>query len=130
MSSIKVLAICACLYAIYLPAAWLVHRDYVRDPQPVGNPMEMLARFEYDKPDHYIARSLFFRVAAYPDTSRLSIFENLTPLPKEGVRFTADLGSYLVRFRATDGSDPRSNGRRYFLVADRPLDQPIAHKHR
>jgi hypothetical protein len=118
MSSIKVLAICLGLYALYLPPAWLVHRDYVREPQPAGDLIELLSRFEHDRPDHYVVRSQVFKTAAYPDTLRLTVFENLTPLPREGVTFTPENGVYIVRFRATDGSDPRSNGRRYWLVGD------------
>jgi hypothetical protein len=116
MTSIKVVAICLGLYAIYLPAAWLVHRDYIPIPQPSGGRVEMLTAFHHDKPDHYVTRSVFVRTTVFPHASRLSVYEDLTLLPKGHVGFTSDLGVYIVRIKTTDDSDPRSNGRRYWLV--------------
>ena len=66
MTAIKAVAICLGLYAIYLPAAWLAHRDYVLAPRPVGNPIEMLRVFTRGRmPDYYAARSLVFRTADF-----------------------------------------------------------------
>jgi hypothetical protein len=116
MTAAKVVAIGVGLYAIYLPVAWLMHRNYALPPRPSGNPVEMLLAFHRDEPDHFVARSHIFRTAIFPDTSRISVYENLTPLPTGHVGFTPDLGVYIIRLKTSDGSDPRSNGRRYWVV--------------
>src|SRR5215211_5408510 len=132
--SVRVIAISIGIYAIYLPVAMFVHRDWVPPPRPPGDAIEMLRVFELDKPDRYVARSYVFRTATFPDTSHISVYENLTPLPRESLTFTPDLGIYIIRFKASDGSDPRTNGRQYWAVGalvDRAprsnrLDQPVA----
>lgn len=112
----KVIAISLGIYAIYLPVAMFVHRDYVQPPRPYGDPVEMLRDFHHDKPDKYVARSYMFRTARFPDTSRISVYENATPLPREKFWFTPDAGVYVIRIQSSDGSDPRTNGRQYWAV--------------
>lgn len=113
----KILAVALAIYAAYLPAAWFVHRDYVPRFRPTGQAVEMIPRFDFDHPDRYVARSYVLGPAKYPDTSQISVYEGISPLPVEKVQFTADGPAYIVRIRASDGSDPRTNGRQYWLVA-------------
>jgi hypothetical protein len=117
MTTAKVIAVSLGLFALFLPAGWLIHRDYVQPPRPPGDAVELLLSFHHDKPDHYVARSLVFRAANFPDTSRISIYENLTPLPRTNFRFTEDAGAYVIRIKTQDGSDPRTNGRQYWAVS-------------
>lgn len=94
----------------------LVHSYHVPQPRPAGV-VERLLTFHLDEPDRYVARSYVFGPAKYPDTSRLAVYEGMMPLPPGNVWFTVDLQAYVVRIRASDRTDPRSNGRQYWLVS-------------
>lgn len=118
--SLKVIAACLLIYAVYLPVAIFVHRDYVQLPRPTGKAVEMILKFDVDKPDRYITRSYVFSPKSFPDTSKVRVYEDMTPLPVSNVWFTQDGAAYVIRIRASDGSDARTNGRQYWLVA--PMD--------
>jgi hypothetical protein len=113
----RVTVLCLAIFAIYLPVAWWVHRDYVPVTRPPGKIVETVKRIEHDKPDQYVVRSYVFQPRFFPSTDGIFVYEDLTPLPRENVRFTVDADTYVVRFKTRDGSDPRANGRKYWLVA-------------
>lgn len=114
--AMRIVAIGLAIFAVYLPAAWLVHRDFVPDPRPTGAVVELIVAIDSDHPDQYRSKSYVFRPARFPDVSRAVVYENLTPLPEKNYVFTEDRAVYVVRFQASDGSDPRTNGRRYWSV--------------
>jgi hypothetical protein len=116
MTGLRALAIGLGVYAVYLPVAMLALRDYSQAPRLAGEVLEMILKFEIDKPDRYVARSYIFSPARFPDASQISIYEGVTPLPREKIQFTADGLAYVIRIKASDGSDPRTNGRQYWIV--------------
>jgi hypothetical protein len=115
--SLKVVAAGLLVFAVYLPVAMFVHRYYVQVPRPVGDAVEMIIDLHRDEPNYNLARSYVFSVARFPDPSKIAVYENLKPLPRENFNFTPELGSYVIRFKTSDGSDPRTNGRQYWTVA-------------
>ena len=116
MKTSATVLVCLAAYAVYLPAAFLVGRHHVPVPRPDGAVVEKIAGFQFDHPDHYFVRSHIFTPERFPDPSRLAIYEDLAPL--SDTSFTADGGSsYVVRFKSSDGSDPRTNERTYWIVA-------------
>jgi hypothetical protein len=114
MSILRVIVIALGIYALYLPIAFVVHRFYVEVPRPPGA-LEML-QFYSDASDEYVAR--LFLVRPDQDVTRFVAYEDLTPL--SGIKFAAVTDEksrhYVVRIRASDGTDPRTNGRHYWLV--------------
>jgi hypothetical protein len=117
--NVRVIVICLGIYALYLPAAMFVHHDYAPAIRPVGDVVEGLKAVHYDKPDHYVAaRSYMLRTSNFPDTSKIAIYENMTPLPRADFDFLPGIGGYIIRFKTSDGSDPRTNGREYWAVGD------------
>jgi hypothetical protein len=115
----KLTAICLGIFALYLPVAMFVHRDYVPAARPAGDVVEIMKAIYYDKPDHYVAaRSHMLRTSNFPDTSRIAVYENMRQLPREDFDFMSGSGGYIIRFRTSDGSDPRTNGRQYWAVGD------------
>lgn len=113
--TLKIIAVSLAAFAVYLPAAYLVGRDFVPAPRPDGSVVETATRIHFDHPDHYLARLSVFTPARFPDVSKITVYEGLTPL--SDTNFTPDAGAYVVRFKATDGSDPRTNGRNYWVVS-------------
>ena len=113
--SVRITAIGLGIFVAYLPVAAFVHRDYVQLPRPTGSAVELMTRFYYH-PTHYAIRSYVFNSRRFPDVSRVIVYEDLTPLPKEKFALFEDLGSYVVKFQTSDGSDPRTNGRQYWTV--------------
>jgi hypothetical protein len=111
----KVLAIALTGYALFLPAAFIVGRSYTAIERPEGSKVETIGQIFFDHPDHYYAKLHVFNQAHFPDTSGLSVYENLVQL--SDFSFTSDSGRYVVRFKTTDGSDARTNGRKYWVVA-------------
>jgi hypothetical protein len=95
--------------------AVLVGSDHVPAPRPEGRAVEAIGGFRFDHPDHYFAKSHVFTPARFPDRSTISVYEGLTPL--FDTDFIVNDAAYIVRFKASDGSDPRENGRRYWVVA-------------
>ena len=109
------LAISLGVYAVFLPVAVLVGRDHFPAPRPEGRAVEAIGGIRFDRPDHYFAKSHVFTPTRFPDVSEISVYEGLTPLPE--IDFIIDDAAYIVRFKTSDGSDPRENGRRYWVVA-------------
>lgn len=116
MSAPRLIGLSLALYAVFLPAMWFVGRDYVPAQRPKGSVVEKIAGFHFDDPDHYFVRSHIFTPQRFPDTSRLAVFEETVPL--RDFSFTADHGEYVARFKTSDGSDPRTNRRNYWIVCD------------
>lgn len=112
---LRVIAAALAAYAVFLPVALWVGRNHVPVIRPAGKVVETLLRFDLDKPDRYFARSYTFSPQRY-DASQLVVYEDAAPLPRENVWFTSDGSAYVVRIRPVDGSDPRTNGRHYWLV--------------
>jgi len=117
MQTLRILAAATAIYAVYLPVATVVGRHHVPIPRPAGSVVEKIGGFQLDHPDNYFVRSHIFTPARFPDPSRIAVYEGLTPLSE--TRFTADGGAYVVRFKASDGSDPRTNERNYWVVLPR-----------
>jgi hypothetical protein len=114
MTALKVVAVSLSAYALFLPVAMWVSRGYLPTSQPAGRVIEKVGRMDLDLPDHYYARLYVFRPTSFPDTSKIAVYEDLTPL--SDTSFAPHDGSYIVRFKASDGSDPRANGRNYWVV--------------
>jgi hypothetical protein len=114
--TLKIATAALAIYAIYLPVALIVGHHHVPAARPAGMVVEKIGKMHFDNPDHYVARLYVFGSARFPDTSKIAVYENLTPL--SDVNFTPDTGGYVTRFRASDGSDPRTNGRSYWAVAE------------
>ena len=117
--SVRVIVICLSIYAIYLPVAMLMHRDYAPPPRPPGDVVEMVRifHFNHEKPGQFVVRSYIFNALSFPDTSKISVYEDLTPLPRKNLRFTPGVGGYLIDLKTSDGTDPRFNGRWYWVVS-------------
>ena len=114
MKATHVIGIALVVYAIFLPVALWVSRDYVPAPRPDGKMVEVMGTLYFDHPDHYFARLYIILPGRFPDPSKLAVYENLTRLSE--TNFTVDVSAYVVRFKASDGSDPRANGRNYWVV--------------
>jgi hypothetical protein len=115
VSILRIIVIALGIYALYLPVALIVHRHYVEIPRPAGA-VEMLLQFYFDSPDQYVAR--LFKILPDQDVTQFVAYEGSTPL--NGIKFAEVVYEksrhYVVRIRASDGTDPRTNGRHYWLV--------------
>jgi hypothetical protein len=107
------LAVGLSMFAVYLPiAAWL-HRDVFFPDRPTGLQVEVIERFEPSAGGGYQARvygnALHKKGVLYEGMVLLEevAIIGLPPLPRMP-RF--------IRMSPKDGSDPRTNGRRYHLV--------------
>jgi hypothetical protein len=102
------------LYAIGLPVLLWLHAGYEPAARPTGRQTELLLKFRLDKDGTYSAQSFAF--AKLSDDEPLLVYENLTPLDV-GRYSTYRIGeARRVRLSAPDGTDPNSNGRRYWAV--------------
>jgi hypothetical protein len=132
---LKIAAIGLALYAIYLPVAFLVGHLYVPLQRPSGTMTESLQGFVQGPGFSY--RTISYLLAKYADASEdnmrspVMLYEGLKPLgPARSyirdvqnvglghfifVRFGEDPRSHVV-ISTSDNSDPRTNGRKYWLV--------------
>lgn len=83
---------------------------------PTGATVELIDAIHSDQPDRYTSRSFVFRSARFPNVFRVVVYDDMTPLPKTSYELIEDLGAYVIRFQASNGCDPRTNGRRYWTV--------------
>lgn len=108
-----VLAVGLILFAVYLPiAAWL-RRDVFPSNRPTGLQVESLDSFEPGADGGYQAR--VYGNAAH---KKGVLYEGKMPLDEVEI-FSLPSRPRLHRFirlAPRDGSDPRSNGRHYYLV--------------
>jgi hypothetical protein len=127
MRTLSVLGIGLGIFAVYLPTAMFVHSAYVAAPRPTGRDVELMPRVSFHSPDYYTVRAYLFRPPRIADPSGIVIYEDTVQLPGRDVEVIWDkipkedgslIDSYFIRFRTSDGSDPRVNGRRYWIVRE------------
>ena len=101
------------VFAVYYPLAVWVHRDFVSTGRPEGRVVELILKFEKAADGGYQAqvyRSSSYRKAVlYEDLTRVEEVEILK-LPSRPASWR------FIKMSPRDGSDPRINGRRYYLV--------------
>jgi hypothetical protein len=127
---LTIIAIALVIFAIYLPVALWIGRDFVLEPRPEGT-VETIAGiqhfggFAYSTPAYATGRY----ANDDPAHSPIIIYENLTPLGHaQSVEMDVKnigLGRFLhvnregsvsYIFSTSDNSDPRTNGRHYWAV--------------
>ena len=108
-----VLAAGLVIFAVYYLFAVFLHRDYVRRPEPSGQVVEFIPRFEETHGGAY--QALVFTNNAYP---KAMLYEDSTPLQEvEIVTLPTRPPSWrFFTLPRRDGSNPNTNGRRYYLV--------------
>lgn len=107
------LAVGLTLFAFYLPiAAWL-HRDVFVPDRPTGLQVEAIESFEPSADGGYLAR-------VYGNALHRNgvLYEGMVALEEVAIIGLPTLPPMLrfIRMSPKDGSDPRTNGRRYYLV--------------
>ena len=88
---------------------------FVASPRP-ASVIEQLLQFNKHPPGNFASRSYAVspgKIAA----SRLQIYEGARPMARsDEFWFTVEGGAYIARVKPADGSDPRSNGRKYWIA--------------
>jgi len=138
--ALKVTAVSLAAFAIYLPVAYWVGRDFVPQPRPEGALVERLNVITHSHRYAYVAQS--YGTSPYADVdldnqkSPVVLYEDLTPLGSPHSKRTEvedfGLGRYyhsklegrpdswrFFTFSTSDNSDPRTNGRTYWAVVPR-----------
>jgi hypothetical protein len=111
----RVLAIGLAIFALYLPVAIFVGLGYVPVPRPAGAGTETILKIAHHSGFQYHTHSIVMAKHA-GNGATVMLYEGLTALgPANFVKFTDDPRSFVV-FSASDNSDPRTNGRHYWLV--------------
>ena len=135
--TLKVIGISLTAFAVYLPIAYFAGRDFLPTPKPEGAVVETLLKI--DKGHGFSYRAQTFQLAKYSDDSEdnmkspVLVYEDLAPLGP-GLSYLRDIQSIglgrfahvrlggspdswrFVVFSTSDNSDPRTNGRKYWLV--------------
>jgi hypothetical protein len=102
------------LYATGLPILLWLHAGYEPVARPAGRQTELLLKFRLDRDGTYSAQTFAF--AKLRDDEPLLVYENLARLDA-GRYSTYRIGeARRVKLTAPDGTDPNSNGRRYWAV--------------
>jgi hypothetical protein len=101
------------VFAVYYPLAVWIHRDFVPAGRPEGKVVELILKFEEGADGGYQAQ-----VYGSSSYQKGILYEDLTRLEEVEIR---ELSSRppswrFIKMVPRDGSDPRSNGRRYYLV--------------
>lgn len=105
----RIIAAGMAIFAIYLPIALWLGRDFVPAPRPAGAVVIQLLKIEHVDGSFY--RSDPFALSGRAD---VILYEGLSPIgPANFVK--SDQRIY-VTFSASDHSDPNTNGRKYWLV--------------
>lgn len=135
--TLRVTLISLAAFAVYLPVAYLVGRDFVPQAKPPGKMVELLLRIDKGPGFSYQAQS--FTLWKYADDSEdnmrspVILYEDLTPIgpARSYIRDIQSIGlgrfahaklGYrpdswrFVIFSTSDNSDPLTNGRKYWLV--------------
>lgn len=101
------------VFAVYLPVAVWVHRDFVPTGRPEGKLVELILKFEESAEGGYQAQ-----VYGSSTYQKGILYEDLTPLEQvEILELPSRPPSWrFIKMSPKDGSDPRNNGRRYYLV--------------
>lgn len=113
---IRILAIGLTLFAVYLPLALWGGGGYSGPPRPPGVAIEPLLRID-PSPGSSAYQTHSMVMGIYADAGRpVILYEDLVPLGRVSfVKFTDDPRSFII-FSASDKTDPRTNGRKYWLV--------------
>jgi hypothetical protein len=129
--TLRVLAIAAGLYAIYLPLAVWLHRPVAapRGAMVIRLTPIQLSRFggfayeaplpEFRRFEEYSGPNLVpSPILLYEDDKPLgpSVHDNLWPIASTGEGRFSHWNHTGMVFSATDNSDPRKNGRKYWAV--------------
>jgi hypothetical protein len=138
-STLKVIGVSLAAFAVYLPIAYFSGRDYLPTPRPEGAVVETLLKIDKGQGFSYLAQS--FSLAKYADDSEdnmkspVILYEDSTRLGP-GRSYLRDIQSIglgrfahvrlehrpdswrFVVFSTSDNSDPRTNGRKYWLVLE------------
>jgi hypothetical protein len=101
------------VFAVYYPLAVWVHRDFVSTGRPEGKLVELILKFEKGADGGYEAQ-----VYASSSYRKGILYEDLTPLEEIEIRQLPSRPPswWFIKMVPRDGSDPRSNGRHYYLV--------------
>jgi hypothetical protein len=101
------------VFAVYYPLAVWVHRDFVSPGRPEGKLVESILRFEKGADGGYQAQ-----VYGSSPYRKGILYEDLMPLEEVEIRELPSRPSSwrFIKMVPRDGSDPRNNGRRYYLV--------------
>ena len=101
------------VFAVYYPLAVWVHRDFIPTGRPVGKLVELILKFEESADGGYQAQ-----VYGSSTYQKGTLYEDLTPLEQvEILELPSRPQSWrFIKMSPRDGSDPRNNGRRYYLV--------------
>ena len=111
---LKILAIGLAIFALYIPIALFAGSRYVPVPRPPGAEIETLLKIAHYAGFQYHTHSMV--MARHANDGTVMVYEDLTPLgPAKFIKFTDDPRNFVV-FSASDNSDPRTNGRHYWLV--------------
>ena len=110
----RVLALALLVYAIGLPVMLWLHAGYKPVQKPSGQQTELLLKFRPSKDGSYSVQTFAF--ARLSDDAPLRVYEDLAPLDA-GKYATSRVGeARLINLSSSDGTDPNSNGRRYWAV--------------
>lgn len=132
---LRITAASLAIYALYLPVALSLHSHYIPAQKPLGIMVEPLADFKQAPGFSY--RAISYMLASHVDASEdnmrapVVVYEDKTALgPARSyirdvqaigkghfafVRYGQDPRAFVV-FSTSDNTDPRTNGRRYWLV--------------
>jgi len=113
MKNLSVIGLGLGIYAAYLPVAIWLHRDYVQPPRPVGM-AEQIVNFYPNDGGYWARRSYVFNDRTISDPKSIAILEDMVPL--QNIDVELHTGQYVLRFKTSDGSDPKQNGRTYWAV--------------
>lgn len=97
------------IFAVYLPVALVLGSGYTPVPRPSGSVVIPLLKIEHDSGSSYQSEPFALKrhagVVLYEDMQLLG-----------DANFATKDKRKLVIFSTSDGSDPRTNGRKYWLV--------------
>lgn len=111
----QILMIAAAIYAFWTPLYLWLQARYVPDEQPTGRNVEQISGFTKTEDGRYSTRTYRFVTNSEP----LAVYENTMPLPPSNYEFQKLNPQNVWRFvtiKTSDGSDPATNGRRYYVV--------------
>lgn len=112
---LRISFVAAAVYAMFLPIALWLGSLYAPVRRPPGEAIETLLKISPSSGAIYHSHSMILAKRAEAG-EQVMLYEDLTPLgPAKFVKFTEDPRSFVI-FSASDNSDPRTNGRHYWLV--------------
>ena len=110
----RVLTLALLVYAIGLPVLLWLHAGYKPVERPSGRQTELLLKFRPGQDGTYASQTFAF--GKLKDDEPLLVYENMVPLAA-GRYATLRVGeARYINLLSSDGTDPNSNGRRYWVV--------------